>query len=85
MAEQHQHPLFEAWENMHPQELPGNMHPKTVAKLLLHDPDFPESIDRALFARCVDEVKEGGTDIYSQEIVECMTYLAAYHLHGQAD
>ncbi|MBI2454159.1 MAG: hypothetical protein HYV54_01105 [Parcubacteria group bacterium] len=81
----HQHPLFEAWETMYCSELPGNMHPKTVARMLLHDSNFPERIDPALFARCVDEIKEGGTDIYSEEIVECMDYLARYHLHGQGD
>ena len=80
-----QHPLFEAWETMHGRELPGTMHPNIVAKMLLHDADFPGRINRALFARCVDEVREGGVDIYSEEIVECMGYLAGYHLHGQAD
>ena len=83
MAEQH--PLFEAWEKIHCCELPGNTHPNAVARRLLHDPDFPETIDRELFERCVDEVKEGGIDFYSPEIIECMAYLAAYHLHGQAD
>ena len=79
------HPLFEAWEHIHCRELPGDMRPEMVARMLLHSPEFPRSIDGELFIRCADEVEKGGMDFYSPQVIEGMSYLAAYHLHGQAD
>lgn len=81
-----ENPLCRAWTMINGDVIDESSDPRIVAKALLHDSNFgPGKLGTPLFVECLTEVESGGADLYSQEVVEGMGYLAELHFHGNGD